>query len=510
MRDDYDESVDNLDDFVNTLPRPFADLICDAQAMTPETPPGDIEALVLEALNLSPLELRRLFEAIKKSTGMPLSVLKEVIKNAKDFGRDPDQLALARNVITDIGAEQILSADSFVWCWDDTGVWRALDDRTVKQLVQQRLPSLVDDVSRALVDAISDLLKTEIHKPGHQFNTGSPETVNCLNGELCLVNGEWQLMPHTLEHYRTTQIPVAYDATATAPRFTQFLTEIFAGDDDAGLKAVALLEMMGYTLMAHCRYEMFIILVGSGANGKSVWLAVLEALCGPENVAGVQPSQFDRSFQRAHLHAKLANIVTEIKQGEVIDDASLKGIVSGEPTTVEHKFKDPFVMRPFSTCWFGTNHMPHTRDFSEALFRRALVVQFNNVFKPELGNCDPRLKDDLIAELPGILNMALSAYAKAVESGFFTMPASCEKARHEWRMEADQVAQFVEEKCRLVQEPKKEIPSQQLFNTYLSWAKDAGIHKTVGIRAFGDRLEKLGCGKRRDMYGRYITGIETQ
>src|SRR5690606_24879426 len=129
---------------------------------------------------------------------------------------------------------------------------------------------------------------------------------------------------------------------------------------------------------------------------------------------GVQPSEFGNRFQRGYLRDKLANIVTEIKQGEVIDDAALKGIVSGEPATVEAKFKDPFTIRPFATCWFGTNHMPHTRDFSDALFRRALVVQFSEAFKPELGNCDPNLKNKLLDELPGILNMALDAYAHAV------------------------------------------------------------------------------------------------
>jgi len=92
------------------------------------------------------------------------------------------------------------------------------------------------------------------------------------------------------------------------------------------------------------------MLIGPGANGKSVLLAVLEGLLGAENVAGVQPANFDNRFQRAHLHQKLANIVTELRQGEVIADAELKAITSGEPATVEHKHKDPFVMRPFATC----------------------------------------------------------------------------------------------------------------------------------------------------------------
>ena len=300
----------------------------------------------------------------------------------------------------EVGSENLLSSPAFVYQWlEDQGVWKKLEERAVRQIVQSVIEGKCDDITRGVVESVTDLMKTEIFKPDHEFNVGPVDAVNCVNGELSLVGGKWQLLPHNREHYRTTQIPVPYDPGAKAPRFMQFLSQVFEGDPDISDKILAILEMIGYTLMAHCRHERFIILVGSGANGKSVLLSVLEALVGKDNLAGVQPSQFDRSFQRAHLHGKLANIVTEVKQGEVVDDASLKGIVSGEPTTVEHKFKDPFVMRPYATCWFGTNHMPHTRDFSDALFRRALIVQFNRVFKPEHGNCDPHLKDKLLEDL---------------------------------------------------------------------------------------------------------------
>ena len=122
-------------------------------------------------------------------------------------------------------------------------------------------------------------------------------------------------------------------------------------------------------------------------------LSLLQALCGNNNVAAVQPSKFGSPFQRAFLDQKLANVITEIGQGDVIADAELKAITSGEPSTVEHKYGQPFLMQPFSTCWFGTNHMPRTKDFSEALFRRAVIITFNRVFAPH--EQDPELKDRL-------------------------------------------------------------------------------------------------------------------
>ena len=487
-----------------TEAREFAEILNDARKLTSESGAQIIDALVQETSSLPAIQKRQVRQTIKRATGLPFSVMEEAARSQSNED-DPDDLQLARSVVQAIGQDNVLAADSFVWHWRNTGVWQKQEDRAVKQWVQQHLSEYAREVRKSLVDSVTDLFRTEVFKPHHRFDIGPSECVNTLNGELLLTGEQWELMPHDREHYRTTQIPVEYDPRAQAPKFITFLSEVFKGDPDAGDKATALLEMIGYTLMAHCRHEKFIILVGSGANGKSVFLSLLEALAGTENVAGVQPSQFDRSFQRAHLHGKLANIVTEIKQGEMIDDASLKGIVSGEPTSVEHKFKDPFVMRPFSTCWFGTNHMPHTRDFSDALFRRALVVEFNNKFKPELGNCDPQLKDKLMEELPGILSLALDAYAGALQVGF-TMPESCQHARDQWRLEADQVAQFVEAECE--PDPLERMEPQKLFNAYRAWAQENGIHRQLTHKSFSDRLKALGYDTRKSNGKRYTAGLK--
>lgn len=487
-------------------PTSFEELLAQAEGFSKDSDPDEVERAIEGSILLKPIHKRKVQEAIRKQAGIPFSAMKEVERSTADEG-DVDDLQLAQGLATEIGRENVLAAQSFVWQWSESGVWQKLEDRSIKQRAQRFIADKLDSVRKTNVDSVADLFRTEVFKERHEFDIGPPECVNCLNGELTLSDEGWTLHPHNREHYRTTQIPIEHNPEASAPRFEQFMVEVFKGDSDAEDKTKALLEMLGYTLMAHCRHEKFIIMVGSGANGKSVLLSVLEALAGSTNVAGVQPSQFDRSFQRAHLHGKLANIVTEIKQGEVIDDASLKGIVSGEPTTVEHKFKDPFAMRPFSTCWFGTNHMPHTRDFSTALFRRALVVEFNNTFKPELGNCDPLLKDALMSELPGILNLALEAYANALVSGF-TMPASCKDARDRWRLEADQVAQFVETECQ--PEGSQRIPPQQMFNAYRAWADDNGVQKRLTQRSFLDRLRALGYQSRKSNGVRYIEGLRCE
>ena len=484
-------------------------LLALAKDLTPDTDTETIQDLIQQAASLPKLAKRRVWEAVKKATGIPLGVLKDAENEGREAGEVVDQLSLAQGIRAAIGPENVIGQESGTWIYQaERGIWRPLEVREERQLVQSHLEEAkadgrLDEVGKGLVDGVTDLLKSEAYQAGHLWDLGHDEAVSTPGGVLVLAEaGRWSLQPHRREDFRTVQVPVSWNPQAEAPRFKQFLAEVFAPDADGKAKAQALLEMMGYSLMAHARHEKFIILVGEGANGKSVLLSVLERLIGPENTAGVQPSQFDRGFQRAHLHLKLANIVTEVKQGETIADAELKGITSGEPSTVERKFQHPFTMRPFATCWFGTNHLPHTRDFSFALFRRALVVRFNRKFTPGV-DADPQLKDKLFAELPGILRLCLEAYGEAVFFGQFTEPASCIEAKQEWRMEADQAAQFLAEQCR----EGGEIGSTDLFRAYLDWADSQGIKQRLSHKSFTDRVIRLGYGKAKRIQGIYFQNL---
>lgn len=464
--------------------------------------PADVEAikrLCGEAAKLGAVEKATVLSQLKANTGLTMADLK---KQAGSEENEPDHLEFARKAISKIGPENIIHVGQFSWKFSH-GVWKRADDRELKKHVQATLAADGFTVTAPRISGVTDVMKTEIFRPDHEFNLGNSETVNCTNGELEFVNGQWLLHPHRRELYRTTQIPIAFDPTARAPLFERFLMDVFRDDQDRDDKIRVVLEMMGYSLMSHANREKFALLIGAGANGKSVLLATLEALLGKENVAGVQPSNFDNRFQRGHLDQKLANIISELKQGETIADAELKAITSGEAATVEHKGKDPFVMRPFATCWFGTNHMPHTRDYSDAFFRRALVIKFNRVFAPS--EQDPNLKQKLRAELPGILNHALGAYAAVVVRNGFTVPASSLEAQRKWQVEADQVAQFVEDRCE--PQPGATVGIGMLYSLYQGWAQATGVRNVLGQLQFGNRLEQLGYERTRTRHERVITGL---
>ncbi|MEW8348766.1 MAG: phage/plasmid primase, P4 family [Candidatus Thiodiazotropha taylori] len=487
-------SYEKLEAFVEELDKNSPDILAAVELLAKRIGRSDITKLRKDYL----------FKQIKKKTGTNITSLRE---QAKEGGQsEPSDPSLADEVIDDIGKKNLLFCQTSFWLWSPytEGVWQRVDDHHIRKSIHAVCADkLNNDYTKTKIDSIQDLIKTRSYKADHAFDQCT-QIINCRNGQLEFIEDQWILQPHCREDYRTTQLPVEYDAGATAERFLQFLQEIFNGDADADQKTQMVLEIIGYTLLSTCRYEKFVLLIGTGANGKSVLLGVIEALLGHQNVCAVQPSQFDNRFQRAHLQNKLANIVTEIAEGAEIADAQLKAIVSGELTTAEHKHKPPFDFHPYATCWFGTNHMPHTRDFSDALFRRAIVLEFPNKFEDD--RCDPHLKDKLVMELPGILNLSLDAIARVLETGQFTTCAGNEQAKRNWRLEADQVQQYVEECCSTG--PGLKTPTGELYSSYKTWADSAGIKRTLNKNNFVNRLKRLGFESKRGTGGtRMVAGI---
>lgn len=443
--------------------------------------------------HLKGFEIKRLGKKIANKAGI----------SVKDLEQDDEDnhRSIALSVIGSFGHENLVESLCKIWRWNETGLWEQVEDRLIKRKIHELMDN--KKITKFSVESVLDITKTEIFMANHQFDVDT-RAINCLNGELHFREGTWHLEHHNKQNYRTTQIPIMYDPQASAPRFEQFLEEVFQGDEDTEEKKIIACELLGYSLLTSCEFEKFVILLGNGANGKSVLLHIVEQLVGTAHVSAVQPSQFDNRFQRAHLFGKLVNIVTEIAEGAEIADATLKAIVSGERTTAEHKHKSPFDFHPFSTCWFGTNHMPHCRDFSDAIFRRAIILSFNRKF--EGAARDVHLRQKLNLEMPGILNLALEGIAGVFERGEFTHCPSSELAKKHWRFECDQVEQFISDACDTG--PELKSTSHDIFKSYTNWAKEMGVKRVLGHNGLTQRLQKLGVETSRGTNGkRVLLGI---
>jgi len=393
------------------------------------------------------------------------------------------------------------------WAYsEDAGIWQLVPTEMVHRRIQEVCRQFGIAANSSRITG-TEKMAHGVHYRDVAWDATDPRAVAVRNGVLIYRNHEWKLTPYRAQDYRRVSLPITYDPNAKCPRFTKFVQEAFAGAEDAKERTLALVEMMALSLTASTEFEKAALLIGSGANGKSVTLRLLADMVG-QYASGINPAEFDNRFQRASLDAKLANIVTELPEGTTLPDGAIKAIISGEACTVEHKHRDPFVMTPICKIWIGSNHMPGTRDFSPALFRRFTVLGFPNVFPEE--SRDIRLSEKLRAEIPGILNILLVALGHAFDRGHLTSPPSSVEAVDRWKRDADQVLTFLEEE--MIREPGAKIASGEAYRLYQAWASEAGIQRPVSRNSFTRRTKALGWAE--DGKGaageRYLYGIRSR
>lgn len=400
------------------------------------------------------------------------------------------------------GKDNVLFDGNFVYAWSKkTGFWRRITDWELRQKIVEL--KIAPDATGGRLNSIVTFTKAATLKPGFRFRFDRP-VINCLNGELHLnKDGVFKLVGHDRGSFNCTIVPVAYDPEAECPRFEKFLNQITEGDPDQAAKIFLLYQIIGYALLSISSFEKFFIITGAGANGKSVFLKILREIVGPENTASVQMSQLDNRFQRAHLQGKLLNLITELPEGGQIPDAILKALVSGETITCENKGLPPFEMTPFCTIVAATNHLPHTRDFSEALSRRAIVIRFNRVFAES--EQDRFLAERLKAELPGIFYRAVKSLEDLFRDNGFVEPQESKQLKDEWRIDTDQSAQFVADCCQIT---TGSIESGRLYGYYRGWADSNGVKQLLTQRGLTARLKRMGVVLSRGASGiRLLHGI---
>src|SRR6185503_6389894 len=109
-----------------------------------------------------------------------------------------------------------------------------------------------------------------------------PWTLNCANGKLNLRNGE--LLDHDPSDRVTNLCPTEYVEGARAPRWMQFLDEVFSDR----LTVSWVQKLMGYCLTGVVKEHVLPIFHGVGRNGKSTFVKAIMTVLG-QDYSGTTP-----------------------------------------------------------------------------------------------------------------------------------------------------------------------------------------------------------------------------
>jgi len=273
---------------------------------------------------------------------------------------------------------------------------------------------------------------------------------------------------HGPEYRFLSRLGCAYDPDADAPRFRAFLKQVVPKESDRK----KLQEYAGYTLMHWALpHHKALFLVGPTASGKSTFLDTINAMLGAETVASLTPQQLTTErFSGAELFEKWANIRNDIPAATVENTGMFKEIIGGDPMKAERKRKDPFMFEPTAKHLFAANELPSTETDDEAFYRRILLVPFPETVPA--AERDKHLDDKLQAELPGVLNWALTGYDRLRQQGGFTADRTPGQTQETWQKWADSVSRF--ESAALV-EGDDAIAKSDVYAAYIEYCRQEGI-----------------------------------
>ena len=247
----------------------------------------------------------------------------------------------------------------------------------------------------------------------YQLQTGVPQAsiresestlINLANGTLEINEDSVKLRPFDKDDFLTYKLPFIYNPKAVAPRYMNYLNRVLPHEK----LQLILAEYIGYLFIPTWKMKMekTILLYGSGANGKSVFFDVINALLGRDNVSNYSLGKLtDRNgYYRAMIGDKLVNYSSEINRK--LDPALFKQLVSGEPIEARLPYGKPFILENYARLMFNTNELPRDVEHSDAYFRRFLIIPFD-VCIPQHEQ-DHRLANSIIQnELPGVLNWVI-------------------------------------------------------------------------------------------------------
>jgi putative DNA primase/helicase len=264
-----------------------------------------------------------------------------------------------------------------------------------------------------------------------------------------LQNGTYQITPKKRElrafdrtDFLTHQLPFEFEPEATAPLFKKYLDEVLPDVD----KQKVFAEYCGYIFIkpSVLKLEKMLILFGTGANGKSVFFEILNALLGTENFSSysLQDLTNENGYYRAKIGGKLVNYASEIN-GKMETD-TFKQMASGEPLSVRLPYGEPFILNDYAKLIFNCNELPKDVEHTNAFFRRFLIIGFD-VTIPE-DKQDKELANKIINnELSGVFNWILQGLDRVLKQKKFSKCKAVEMARSNYEKQSDSVKMFIED-----------------------------------------------------------------
>jgi P4 family phage/plasmid primase-like protien len=326
-----------------------------------------------------------------------------------------------------------------------------------------------------------------------EFDT-CPDTVNAANGvTIDLRTGDAR--GSTRQDLHTKALGAPYDERARADEWEELVAYLLSGDEE---KVRFAQRMCGYLLTGRVNEQKFFVCDGTGKNGKSTMLGILQKVLGGYATSVGSDAVTKRGRERGG-HYQLVEtvgarmvVLYESAEGAAFDTELVKAMTGGDPLTVRPIYGKPFTFRPQFKPVLITNHLPSFDGGDAAMARRILRLRFEVVIPESKREDKDVLEARLLRNSAGILNWALEGARQWYESGLCP-PKSVLVATKVYLNDQDLIGRWISECCD--EGAAHESDFHELFASYCNWA-ERNNERRLSSNAFSRRLQERGHHKR--------------
>lgn len=338
-----------------------------------------------------------------------------------------------------------------------------------------------------------------------------PWLLGCANGVIDLRTGT--LRPGEPGDYIQAVIPTNYNPDAKAPRWEQFLLEIFDGDEEL---ARYVKRLFGMALIGDAEFKQYLVLlVGAGRNGKDTFLKVLNRVLGEDVCRKITSSVLiDSGFTRSagapspevmDLRGKRLVYAAETGEGHAFDVSRVKDLTGGGDLKGRALYgKHEVQFAASHMIVLETNTPPVADAADKAFWYRVRLIRFPLSFVPDPVTDNERpeekgLSGRLLAEAEGVLAWLVEGCREYIAAGYrLDDPASVMVGVETYRRSQDMLADFIEECC--VESQQSSVGATALYDAFCMWCRFMGLRPATFTK-FGLDLKAAGYQKSKGPTG---------
>jgi len=266
--------------------------------------------------------------------------------------------------------------------------------------------------------------------------------------------------PATSDYFHTNPIQHRIGDSTDTPTMDRLFTEW------VGEKYVQDL----YEILAYCCYrdypiQVLFCFVGSGRNGKSQFMKILDHFLGHNNVTATElDTLLGSRFESFKLYRKLACSIGETNFGILSQSSLIKKLIGGDKISFEMKNKKPFEGLNYAKILINSNSLPISTDTSDGFYRRWYIIDFPNEF-PESGK--EVWLDVPVVEYQNLARKVINILPKLLSKGTFNNQGTIEQRRQKYIEQSNPFCFFLNSECEIHYDAY--VKYNDLYNEYLKY-----------------------------------------